>query len=167
MLYGSNKFLLYMSNADFASPYRTLIKDVTFTMEAGRRICGDDLDEMCYYWRRVFWPNIIERSTAMLLRYPNLDILTFPIKSDNPGMTWRPAFFPSGRKTKEQRVALAASWLRASCPIRDERLRRILRLEIQPAITSEAELKGSWFFPEEEEDVWDGSELAQAWIKSL
>lgn len=105
----------------------------------------------------------------MLLRYPNLQFLTFPIKSNQPGKTWRPAFFPSGQKTKEQRIALAARWLSVSCPITDERLRKVLRLEIQPAAGySKDEFKGSWFFPEEDdEDMWDGSELAQAWIKSL
>ncbi|KAF2678598.1 hypothetical protein K458DRAFT_446366 [Lentithecium fluviatile CBS 122367] len=164
VLYGYNVFRLYMSNADFASSYRTLIRHVTFTMEAGRGIYSEDLEVMCYWWRRVFWPNVIDRSTSLLLRYPNLELLTFPIKSNQPGQTWRPAFCAFEHKTKEQRIALAARWLRTNCPMRDEHLHQVLRLEIQPAAGL---IEGSWFFPEEYEDEWDGSEFAQAWMLNL
>jgi hypothetical protein len=170
ILYSRNSFLLYTSNADFAIPYRTLLRHVTFTMEAGRGIYSDDLDVMCYWWRRVFWPNVVDKSTKMLLIYPNLQLLTLPIKSDSLTQTWRPAFFPSRQKTKQQRIALAAQWLSQNCPIRDERLRHVLRLEIQQTAAfykMKQLLKESFWFPEQSEDDWDGSELAQAWIKSL
>lgn len=164
VLYGHNLFRLYMSNVDFAPSYLGLIRHVMFTMEAGRGIYSDDLEVMGYWWRRVFWPNIIERSISLLQRYPNLESLTFPIKSKELGQTWRPAFFAVEQKTRQQRIALAARWLKNNCPIRDERLLKVLRLEIQPSAgSSKMETKGSRFCLDDEyEDGWELSELKEA-----
>lgn len=161
-LYGLNTFSLYMSNADFVPAYCTLLRRISMTLETGRGIYSDDLEVMSYWWRRVFWPSIIDRSTKLLLRYPNLEKLTFPIKSDQLGQTWRPPFLAMEQKTRAQRVALAANWLRSNCPMRDERLRKVLHLEIMPyASFSKANYEGSSFYPDEDYD-WDCGELAEA-----
>jgi hypothetical protein len=104
----------------------------------------------------------VDRSTKLLDRYPNLETLTFPIKSNQVGVTWRPAFL-AAQKTKEQRIALAARWLGINCTMKDERLRQVLHLEILPSsgLTKEA-FEGSRFHYIEEEDDYDGTELAQA-----
>ena len=171
VLYSRNSFRLYMDNADFAAPYRPLIRHVTFTLEAGRGIYSHNPEVMCYWWRRVFWPNVIDTSTKILHNYPNLQRLTLPIKSNDPSHIWRPAFFSFGHITKEQRTAQAAQWLRLNCPINNDRLRQVLRLEIQQSASFLKMMNKTnesfRLLEEEDEDYWDGSELAQAWEKSL
>ncbi|KAF2252152.1 hypothetical protein BU26DRAFT_561919 [Trematosphaeria pertusa] len=163
VLYSCNIFRLYMSNADFAPSYCSFVRHITFTMEAGRGIYSDDRETMGYWWRRVFWPNILERSANLLRRFPNLETLTFPIKSNQVGHTWRPAFTVVEQKTREQRIDLAARWLKVNCPLAGTRLRDCLRLEIMPSAGfSKDEYKGSWFFPEDDEDEWDYTEFAEA-----
>jgi len=158
VLYGQNVFSLYVSAADFVPSYRHLVKHVSFTTEAGRGIYSADLEVMSYWWRRVFWPNILDMSTHIMLRYNNLQTLTFLIKSDQPGVTWRPAFLAA----KKHRIALAARWLGINCPMRDERLRQVLHLEIMPSAGFSKDLTSSKLTPDDGEDEWDGSELAQA-----
>lgn len=115
-----------------------------------------------YHWfRRVFWPNVIDKSSELLDRYPNLETLTFPIKSEQAGVTWRPAFLAS-QKTKEHRVAVAARWLAINCPMKDTRLYKVLQLEIMPSSgLTKQDFEGSRF-QYIEEDEYDGSELAEA-----
>ncbi|KAJ4290608.1 hypothetical protein N0V90_010826 [Kalmusia sp. IMI 367209] len=162
VLYGQNVFRLYMSTADFAPSYCHLVRHITFTMEAGRGIYNEDLEVMSYWWRRVFWPNIVDKSTNLLSRYPNLETLTFPIKSDQLGVTWRPAFLAVEQKTKKHRIALAARWLGINCPMRDEQLRQVLHLEIMPSTgLLKEDFEGSRFSMEDDAE-WDGSELAEA-----
>ncbi|KAF2438598.1 hypothetical protein P171DRAFT_164577 [Karstenula rhodostoma CBS 690.94] len=162
VLYGHNVFRLYTSSADFAPTSYHLVRHVAFTIEAGRGIYKTNLEVMSYWWRRVFWPNVIDKSTELLDRYPNLQTLTFPIKSDQAGVTWRPAFLAS-QKTKEHRIALAARWLAINCPMKDERLRKVLHLEIMPSSgLTKKDFEGSQFHYVEEEDEYDGSELAEA-----
>ncbi|KAL1606358.1 hypothetical protein SLS60_003760 [Paraconiothyrium brasiliense] len=132
-------------------------------MEAGSGIYNSDLEVMAYWWRRVFWPNIIDKSTQLLGRYPNLETLTFPIKSDQVGVTWRPAFLAAQQKSKEHRIAFAARWLAINCPLKDERIRQVLHLEIIPATgLSKEDFEGSRLYYMDEEDEWDGAELAEA-----
>jgi hypothetical protein len=96
------------------------------------------------------WPRFIEEGTVMSERYPNLQL--FKISMLQVLDLNRPHFFSSGNQTKDQTLAQAAQWLRQSCPIQDERLRQILRLEYVVS----AEL------PKEGNDDWDPSEFAQA-----
>ncbi|KAJ4356632.1 uncharacterized protein N0V89_004668 [Didymosphaeria variabile] len=132
-------------------------------MEAGRGIYNVDLEVMAYWWRRVFWPIVIDMSTKLLGRYPNLEALTFPIKSDQVGVTWRPAFLAAQQKTKEHRIAFASRWLAINCPMKDERIRQVLHLEIMPSTSlSKEDFEGSRLYIMDEEDEWDGAELAEA-----
>lgn len=158
VLYG-NVFQLYMSDAPFAPFYRDLVRHITFTTDADHRIFVDDLETVGYWWRKRFWPDIIEKSTKMLDRYPSLETLTFPIRLNRGGQTWRPAFLASDMKTREQRIALAASWMAAKCPFENEQLRQCLHLEIASGLSKEA-YKGSTFAPEDDE--WDAEEFAEA-----
>ncbi|KAF2257642.1 hypothetical protein CC78DRAFT_549769 [Lojkania enalia] len=161
VLYGHNVYRLYMSNAAFAPRYLPLVRHITFEMDADHRIYGDDLDTVSYWWRRRFWAQIMEKSNALLQMFPNLETLTFPIKSHLYGQTWRPAFFLSEQKTREQRISLAASWMRLRCPFENQQLRDCLHLEIMPfAVPNREDYEGSQFLPEDED--WDHSEFAEA-----
>ena len=153
-----------MSGANFAPTYSHLVRHITFTMEASREIYHTDLLCVAYWWRRQFWPSIIVKSTRLVDRFPNLETLTFPIKSDPAvrGVTWRPAFFAAHQMTKDHRIALAARWLASNCAVEDSRLRHILQLEIIPSTTlSKEDFEGSMFAMEEDAE-WDSSELAEA-----
>ncbi|KAF1971084.1 hypothetical protein BU23DRAFT_200048 [Bimuria novae-zelandiae CBS 107.79] len=164
VLYGRNVFQLYMTNLNYSETYRYLVRQVSFTMDANRDIFHHDLEVMGYWWRRRYWPSILDKSTSLLVRFPNLDTLTFPIKSDHVvrGVTWRPAFLAAHQKSKEHRIALAARWLAINCPIEDNRLRQILHLEIVPSTSLlKEDFEGSKFTMEEDAE-WDGSELAEA-----
>lgn len=164
VLYGQNVFRFFMSNIKFASTYCHLVRHIVFTMEPNKDIYHTDLEVVSYWWRRRFWPSILENGASILLRYPDLETLTFPIKSDQVlrGVTWRPAFLAAHQKTKEQRIALAARWLAINCPMKDVKLRQSLHLEIVPSTSLLKEnFEGSRFTMEEDAD-WDGSELAEA-----
>lgn len=159
-LYGRNVFRFYMGNALFGQIYLPLVRHITFMMDSDHRIYTDDLDTVSYWWRRRVWPQIVDKSTTLLERFPSLETLTFPIKSNRHGLTWRPAFMASEQKTREQRVALAASWMKPRCPFETERLRCCLHLELVPAggLSKDA-YEGARFLPEDE---WDCSEFAEA-----
>ncbi|KAF2466148.1 uncharacterized protein BDR25DRAFT_79743 [Lindgomyces ingoldianus] len=179
ILYGRNLFRMYMVNVGFGPVYLPFVRHITFTTDADHRIYGDDLDTVSYWWRRRFWPNIVDKSQRLLERYPKLETLNFPINSNQFGRTWRPAFLASELKTREQRVSLAATWMRSHSPFESDRLQKCLHLEIVPsgldtpkASTGEesiesrvarikarvAELTGN-FLPEED---WDCTEFAEA-----
>ncbi|KAF1994887.1 hypothetical protein P154DRAFT_612478 [Amniculicola lignicola CBS 123094] len=161
-LYGSNVFRMYMSNPIFAPGYLPFVRQIIFIADADHRIYESDLDTVSHGWRRRFWPNVMEKAQALLHSFPNLDFISFPIKS-RPGETWRPAFMASDRKTREQRVSIAAAWMKARCPFQDEHLRQCLHLEIMPAsdFTKES-YEGSSFAPEDE---WDHAEFTEAFEK--
>lgn len=160
VLYGHNVFRLYMNDAPFGRVYQTLVRHIIFTTDADHRIYGDDPETVGYWWRKRFWPNIVEKSMKLLEQFPDLETLTFPIQLNRNGQTWRPAFLASDQKTREQRVALAASWMTTKCPLENEQLRQCLHLEIMPASNiSKEEWVGSSFAPEEE---WDCNEFAEA-----
>ncbi|CAI6340937.1 unnamed protein product [Periconia digitata] len=162
ILYGHNIFSFSMVNSNFAIFYRSLIRHIVFTVEASRRIYSENLIDMSYWWRRVFWPNVIDASTKFLLRYPGLISLTSPIKSESLWRTWRPAFMMVERKTSEQRIEMAALWLRANCPMEDERLRDMLHMEIMPAKDQQG-LDGLRFAVEDDNgNEWDYTEFASA-----
>ena len=108
----------------------------------------------------MFWPNVIDRSTELLDRYPNLKTLTIPIRSERAGVTWRPAFLAS-QKSKEHRIALAARWLAINCPMKDTRLQKVLHLEIMPSSgLAKEDFEGSRFQPMDDEGTHN--ELAEA-----
>lgn len=169
ILYGGNVFRLYASNADFAPRYSSLIRHILFSTDSMiQKVFDDDLATVEYWWRRHFWPDVTDKSTRLLQTFPHVETLTFPMKSnrrDKRGELepWRPAFMASGQKTREQRIALAAAWLKVKCPFANERLRRCLQLDIvPPAVSSKYMYKGSRFDPEDE---WDCSEFAEAFKK--
>jgi hypothetical protein len=100
----------------------------------------------------------------MLERFPNLESLTFPLRPPRHGTIWRPASLTVENTTREQRVALAASWMKLRCPWENEKLRECLYLEVvpPPGLLKE-EYKGSRFVPEDDEDrVWGCAEFADA-----
>jgi hypothetical protein len=129
-----------------------------------QKIFDANLEIVGYWWRRHFWPDVLEKSRRLLQTYAELETLTFTIKSSRAGETWTPAFIAGNHKTREQRVALAAGWLRVMCPFGDEpRLRECLRMEIVPTGgLPEIMYEGSRFY---EEDEWDCEEFAEAFVK--
>ncbi|KAF2706029.1 hypothetical protein K504DRAFT_414171 [Pleomassaria siparia CBS 279.74] len=167
VLYGNNTYQLWMSHDPFTPFYQSLVRHLVFMTDTDHRIYGDDLETVGYWWRKRGWPDVIEKSTRLLQRFPGLESLTMPIQLNRYGRTWRPAFLSSDQKTREQRVAYAASWLAIKCPWEDERLRKLLHLEIMPAsgLSKEA-FEGSRFAPE---DKWDWTEFADAFerMKSM
>jgi hypothetical protein len=167
LFYGQNIFKFPMGNIDFAPSYRSLVRHIVFTTEAGRGIYSSDLEVMSYWWRQVFCANVAASSSKLLLLYPGLETLTLPIRSDNIRDTWRPAFMAVDYRTREQRISVGARWLKANCPMEDERLSRILHLEIHTISTSHisrAEFEVSRFaFEEDDEDAsWNHTEFAAA-----
>ncbi|PVI01440.1 hypothetical protein DM02DRAFT_727861 [Periconia macrospinosa] len=165
VLYGRNIFNFPISNANFAIRYRSLIRNIVFAVEAGRGIYSNNEIDMSYWWRRVYWPNVLDICTKLLQRYPGLSNLTSPIKSENLWRTWRPAFMLVERKTSKQRIDMAALWLRTNCPIKDQRLQKILHMEIMPArdVIEKDECKGSRFVVEDDDgNEWNYTEFASA-----
>lgn len=69
----------------------------------------------------------------------------------------------SDQKTRDQRISLAAAWLKIKCPLELEKLRHCLQLEIVPAAGyMKDDYEGSRFSTEEE---WDSSEFTEAFEK--
>lgn len=173
VLYGSNVFRIwFLGDAEMRS-YRQLVRHVVFSSDLDHRIFGRGLEEVAYGWRRRFWPTLVQNAIDMLERFPGLETLTLPIEAPfrKEGEEWRPAFFNVSHKTREQRVALAANWLRYKCPIEDERLKKVLLIEVVPRKTAKRKVEkedyvGSRFEPEEDDeegvDEWDCTEFAEA-----
>jgi hypothetical protein len=144
------------------------VRHVMFTAKPDHRIYKPDFDEVNHGWRRHFWPSVITAGTKLLERFPSLETLTcIPHTPSDSG--WRPVFFAAGYKTKEQRIALAAQWLRTRCPIDNDRLRTCLQLEFVPTRglskehgLSNEDFRGSRFAPDEDEDDWDHTEFRDA-----
>jgi len=163
VLYGQNVFRVwFLHTRDLSPKYRQLVRHLMFTTCADNRIYSPDLDEVDHVWKRRFWPTIRTAGVKLLEDFPNLETLTFdPHPPSRSG--WRPAFFAVENKTKEQRIALAAQWLRTRCPIDNDRLRACLQLEFAstPGIPKE-DFQGSRFAPDEDDDCWDHTEFAEA-----
>jgi hypothetical protein len=133
ILYGKNLFRLYTTKVIFDPSYHSLISHITFITDADHRVYESDLETASYWWRRRFWPHIMEKSTQLLEMYPGLRTLTFPIQPNHIGVPWRPAFMASDTKTPEQRIALAAAWMTTNCPFDSDRVRECLHMELLPA----------------------------------
>ncbi|KAH7355808.1 hypothetical protein BKA66DRAFT_575148 [Pyrenochaeta sp. MPI-SDFR-AT-0127] len=172
VLYGENVFRIwFLSDTELTLAYRQLVRHISLTAEVDHRVFGSSLEEVSYGWKRRFWPTIITNSTSMLERFPSLETLTFPLKPPRHGELWRPAFFAVEHKTRAQRVALAANWMKPRCPFENERQRQCLQLELVPSSRQQKvsldEYKGSRFAPEEDEDEdmeqeWDCTEFTDA-----
>jgi hypothetical protein len=161
VLYGRNVFRLYASNANFAPRYSAYVRHIIFGTDSMiQKIFNDDFAIVDYWWRRHFWPDIVAKSMKLQQTYPELETLNFPIKNTREEDAWRPAFMASKHKTREQRIKLAATWLKIKCPFNSEKLRQCLQLEIVPSTRrSKDAYAGSRFEPEEE---WDCSEFGEA-----
>lgn len=167
VLYGDNIFRIwFLSDNELGLPYRLQVRHVIFTAEIDHRIFGHDLEEVGYWWKRRFWPSVTKNGQNMLDRFPQLATLTLPLKPPRHGEVWRPAFMNARHKTRDQRIALAASWMKLRCPWEHEALRRCLRLDIEslpPSKLSKEEYEGSRFAPDEDDDTsWDSSEFTEA-----
>ncbi|KAH8725819.1 hypothetical protein GQ44DRAFT_706574 [Phaeosphaeriaceae sp. PMI808] len=163
VLYGGNVFRVWLlsDTADLAMRYRELVRHLMFTIEADNRIFKPDLDEVSYGWTRRFWPSIMENSMKLLQRYPSLETLTVPLTPPSYGVAWRPAFFAVKFKTRAQRVALAAQWLKPRCPWKDEKLHACLMLRL-PAVSNEDLKESNWDSNEVDATCWDSSEFEDA-----
>jgi hypothetical protein len=161
VLYAHNVFRLYASNADFAPRYRAYVRHIIFGTDSMiQKIFDNDFAIVDYWWRRHFWPDILSKSMRLQQTYPELETLNFPIKNTREEDAWRPAFMASEHKTREQRISVAAAWLKVKCPFSSEKLRQCLQLEIVPSSRrSKTAYEGSRFEPEDE---WDCSEFAEA-----
>ncbi len=165
VLYGANVFrILHFSDANFELAYCQLVRHVIYIAQVDHRIFVSDLDEVDFGWTRRFWPLMLQNGSRMLERFPRLENLTFPLKPLRHGESWKPAFFAVENKTRAQRVAIAANWMKIRCPWRNLRLRDCLHLELDPPKKiSKAELEGSSFDPEETfEEEWDCTEFIEA-----
>ena len=166
VLYGTNRFRvwLFLSETDLAPVYRRLVHHIIFTTEADYRIFNVELDTVSYWWKRRFWPTVIDNATKLLARFPCVETMTVSIKSLISQPNWRPAFFAVENKTTEQRVALAAAWMETMCPFESERLRRCLKLELVPpaGVIAKQDFEGSRFAPDEDEEEWNYTEFADA-----
>ncbi|CAO2655267.1 Nn.00g103310.m01.CDS01 [Neocucurbitaria sp. VM-36] len=171
VLYGANAFRIwFLSDTELKPTYRELVRHIIFTAEVDHRIFSSDLDEVSYWWKRRFWPTLVQNGISMLDRFSSLETLTFPMKSPRHGESWRPAFFAVENKTREQRVALAANWMKPRCPLENERLRECLQIElVPPSGLSKDDYAGSRFAPDEDEEEWDCMEFMDAFelMKSL
>ncbi|PZC93875.1 hypothetical protein A1F95_06965 [Pyrenophora tritici-repentis] len=161
VLYGSNTFAFWTSSElDLGAP-SGLVRHVIGAADP-RDLFKKHLEEVSYWWKRRFWPDVLRSSRAMLERFPNLETLTIPLKVPPNGQIQRPVFLHVVNKTREQRVALAASWMKPRCSWEDERLRRCLHLEVLPPPGSfRDQYAGSRFVPEDDDD-WDVTEFADA-----
>ncbi|EFQ85201.1 hypothetical protein PTT_19908 [Pyrenophora teres f. teres 0-1] len=161
VLYGINTFAFWTSsNLELGAPSR-LVRHVIGAADP-RDLFKKHLEEVSYWWKRRFWPDVLRTSRAMLERFPNLETLTIPLKVPPNGQIQRPVFLHVVNKTREQRVALAASWMKPRCSWEDERLRRCLYLEVLPPPGSlRDQYTGSRFVPEDDDD-WDVTEFADA-----
>lgn len=163
VLYGDNIFRIWVMNKDhLALEYRQLIRRVIFTAESSHRIFGPrDLDAVSYGWRNKFWPSILDGGEKALAQFPNVENITVPMNTgEAPG--WTPVMFAIGGKTAERRIELAAEWMLERSPLKDERLRDCLHLELVPPPGSifKWEYAGSRFAPDE--DDWDCTEFENA-----
>ncbi|KAF2733556.1 hypothetical protein EJ04DRAFT_605281 [Polyplosphaeria fusca] len=160
VLFGSNVFQTYESALELAPAYSTFLRHIIYIAGTDQRIYMRSMDTFMYIWRSKFWPHVTERSAVFLQRYQNLESLTIPIKSDLYGKTWRPPIMSSDNKTREQRVRIAAGWLKSLCVFQNDRLRKCLHLEILPY--SKKEYEYSKFAPEVDEMEWDCREFGEA-----
>jgi hypothetical protein len=165
VLYGTNMFRVwFLSETNLAPVYCRLVRHITFTTEADYRIFNVELDTVSYWWKRRFWPTIVDNATKLLTRFPCIETMTVPVKPLVTQSSWKPAFFAVENKTVEQRIALAATWMGARCPFGSEQLRKCLRLELVPpaGVISKQEFQGSRLAPDEDEEEWDYTEFADA-----
>jgi hypothetical protein len=174
VLYGKNIFRLYStySNASFAPLYTSLVRHIVFTTDSMvEKIFAANLETVEYWWQKHFWPDVVAKSTKVLTTFPYLESLTFPMKSRQHGLACDPALIPvfmafPKQKTREQRVALGAAWLKEKCPFPDDndRLRKCLQLEVVPTAAASrsyyasggADIGSRW---------WDMSEFSEAFTK--
>jgi len=161
VFFGSNVLSFWaLGNIDVGLANRLLVRHIV-TEASPRGIFDKSLEHVSYCWKRRFWPEILRSSEAILEQFPNLDTLTHSLKPPREEI-WKPAFFDVANKTREQRVDLVASWMGQMCSWEDERLRRILHLEMVPSPgLSRDDYAGSRFVPEDE-DVWDYTEFVDA-----
>lgn len=158
VLYGTNTFAFWNVELCITS---VLVRHVTCAADP-RDLFKKHLEEVSYWWKRRFWPDVLRTSRAMLERFPNLETLTISLKVPPNGQTQRPVFLAVINKTREQRVALAATWMQPRCSLEDERLRRCLHLEVLPPPGClRDQYAGSRFVPDDDED-WDVTEFADA-----
>lgn len=164
ILYGANAFCIwFLSDTVLKLGYRQLVRHMIFTAEVDHRIFGIDLDEVSYWWKRRFWPTLVQNGISKLESFSSLETLTLPIKPPRYGASWKPAFFAVENKTREQRISLAANWMRARCPFEDGRLRECLQIELEPPSgLSKDEYEGSRFTPDEDDKEWDEKEFVDA-----
>jgi hypothetical protein len=151
VLYSTNTFRLGPANTLTLCPsYASLIKNVILIADADPRLYKSNLDDVNYAWKRHFWPSIIEGGEMLLGMYSNLERVTVVLGSLGE---WRPAFFAGwGRERRRER---AVGWLGPRCKVADERLRRVLWVEICEPFGGRLENEGG-------EEEWDVREFADA-----
>lgn len=144
---------------NLALPYRLLVRRVVVAnfYHGGM----PDLDHLDH-WTCRLWPEVLVQSGKLLNRFPNIESLTVPIRVGSRKTDWMPACFKLGGKTAEARVELAASWMLGRSPLRDEKLRDCLHLELEAPRGKiwREEYAGSRFAPDENE--WDYEEFEDA-----
>lgn len=158
---------MFESNTGITHTYGPLVRNLLYSMHADSRIYRNNLDEVRYGWERRFWPSVLEAATRIMDRFPNLETFTIQISPPKYGQEWIPAFFAVQHKTRAQRVELAARWMRARCPLENERLRACLQLELTlaPGLSAE-DFKRSKFAPDEDEESWDPKEFHDAFQRA-
>ena len=144
---------------NLALPYRLLVRRVV--VANFHQVGMPDLDHIDY-WTYGLWPSVLAQSGKLLDQFPNIKSLTVPIKVGRLETDWMSACLRLGGETAEARVELAARWMLRRIPLRDERLRDCLHLELeapQEKIWTK-EHAGYRFAPDE--DDWDYKEFEDA-----
>jgi hypothetical protein len=173
VLYGENIFRVVAPasrkrNLELPLQHRQLVRHAMSVLKADHRMYRPHGQGLNCYLIIHLWPNIIKGGIDRLGRFPSLVSLTavLPLVGTRdwvPAVFAAPAIFTDHDKTKERRIALAAEWLHAMCPIDDGRLRACLRLELQARPRASRENDGgSNSAPDEKEDRWDYNEFAEA-----
>jgi hypothetical protein len=159
VLYGANVFSFWvLKDTELLLTHRHLVRHIVTAGIAPSWQLQRRTHEVDSWWRRRLWPEIQQNGQLLLDRFPHLETLTSPLKPPQHGSVWRPSLPDIEGESREQRIALAASWVKARCPFQDERLRECLTLEVVPPLgLSEEQFVGSRFAAEDEQDEnWRG-----------
>jgi hypothetical protein len=149
LLYGSNVFSFWiLKDTEHLHPATT---DLAPSWQ--RQMHSPDS-----WWIRRLWPEMQNNAQAVLDRFPSLEKLTFLLKPPQHGSVGRLSLSDLESDIREQRIAIAASWMKLRCPVENKRLIECLVLEVvPPSGLSEEEVAGSRFAAEDEEDEnWNG-----------
>jgi hypothetical protein len=84
------------------------------------------------WWIRRLWPEIQNNDHAILDHFLNLETLAFLLKPLQHEPVGQLSLSDLESDTREQRIAIAASWMELRCSVENQRLQECLDLEVVP-----------------------------------